>query len=205
MLIDPRLQYALQLAYGDRSLQASSVDAFPATLSDPNHTFFFEYDRKLTERADLVQAIRDHRQCTDPDNAIVWNFQKDADGWEAWNEIASFAAKDGLLQFHTTGSDAFIGGPFLRVKPSQLNRIEITMQVQANQPTINAALYWQTADMEDFSPDAQVSFTVTADNTLHTYTLKPNIQGSSPIARLRLDPANAPATLALKEIAVYCK
>lgn len=205
VLIDPRLQYALQMAYGDRSLQANSVDAFPAKLDAPDRAFFFEYDRKLTERADLVQQISNHRTCGAPDNAIVWNFEKDADGWEAWNQIDAFAANEGLLEFQTTGNDPFMASPYLQVKARQLDHIEITLRAQATDPTLHAKLYWQTSEMDDFSPDLVAPFEVTADNTLHSYTITPPLAGKADLVRLRLDPADAPANVAIQKIALYCR
>ncbi|HZQ05906.1 MAG TPA: hypothetical protein VFD70_04955 [Anaerolineae bacterium] len=207
LFISPlHLQYAIQLAYDDRSLQATPAQNFPASLQAPDRTFFFEYGRKLIERDDLVEAIRERRQCSDtPDKAIVWKFDRDAEGWQPWNELDQFETRDGVLQIHSTGNDPFMGGPFIEVKPRELERIEITLRANAEQPTLNGELYWQTAGMEDFDAQARETVSITADDAWHTYTVKPKVRGNDNIVRLRFDPADAPAEIQVQEIAVVCK
>lgn len=201
-----QVQYAMQWLYEDRSLQATSGDAFPVVLEAPDRTFFFEYERrKITERADVVQALRDRRRCSDsPQNRIVWNFREDAQGWEAWSEIGSFQTRAGALSIQATGNDPFMGSPFVEVRPRDLKRVEIRMRAQAARPTLTAELYWQTAEMQDFGGDARLSFQVNADNAPHTYTVEPEVRGNAPIIRLRFDPADLPAEIELERITIYC-
>lgn len=203
-----QMQYGVQMLYGDdRTLRATRADDFPTTENAPDHTFFFEYDRrKLIERADLVQAIRDRRRCGDsPQKFIRWTFRDGAEGWEAWNEIDLFETQKGSLHVRTTGADPFMGSPILELGPQELDRVEIQMVARADEPTLDAALYWLTTDMQDFSEEARVSFRVTADDASHTIDLTLPVRGKAPISRLRLDPANMPADLEIRRITVFCK
>lgn len=202
-----QVQYAMQWLYEDRSLHATSGDAFPVALEAPDRTFFFEYERrKITERAELVQALRERRRCTDsPQKRIPWNFREDAQGWEAWSEIGEFQVRDGALYIQATGNDPFMGSPFVEIRPRDLKRIEIRMRARAASPTFTAELYWQTAEMQDFAGDARATFQVNADNAPHTYMLEPAVRGNTPIVRLRLDPADLPAEIELERITVYCR
>lgn len=205
---DLQMQYGIQMLYGDdRTLRATRAETFPTTLTALDRTFFFEYDRrKITERTDLVQAMRDRRRCGDaPENFVRWTFRDDAEGWEPWSEIEGFQSRKGTLEFSTTGEDPFMGSPILEIQPQELERIEIQMRARADAPTFDAALYWMTSDMQDFSEQARVSFPVTADDTAHTYDLTLPVRGDAPLLRLRLDPADMPAEIQLQRITIYCK
>ena len=60
------LQYALQFAYADRSLQATTAQVFPTSFTDLDRTFFFDYGKgQITEHADLVLAQKDRQHCGD--------------------------------------------------------------------------------------------------------------------------------------------
>ncbi len=205
---NPRqVEYAIQWLYDDRSLRVKSQSSFPTVLTGLDKTFFLEYDRrKITERADLVQSLRNRLRCSDsPKNWVRWNFDKDAAGWEPWNEIDSFQPGSRGLRLNTTGNDPFMGSPFVEISPQQLRRVEIRMSAQAAQPTFLGELYWQTAAMSDFDGSAHVTFPVKADGELQTYTLRLNPQGAAPIIRLRLDPSDVPAKIELEQITLYCK
>lgn len=200
------LQFAAQLAYADRSLRATAVKQFPSTVTSPDRTFFFEYEKpKLTERADLVAASRNRLRCEDsPDRTIVWDFQNGLQGWAAWNDIEKFEASAGGLSIRSTGSDPVMASPLIEARSNDLDHIQIKMSARSNQPALNAQLYWQTSAMDDFSSNASQSFTIPADGTAQTLNLKLPVQGTDPIIRLRLDPANAPADITLDSIAVVC-
>ncbi|MCC7162075.1 MAG: hypothetical protein IT331_06255 [Anaerolineae bacterium] len=205
---DLQMQYGVQMLYGDdRTLRATRAENFPVTLTALDRTYFFEYDRrKIIERADLVQAMRDRRRCADaPENLVRWTFREGAEGWEAWNEIDSFEARKGSLYVRTNGADPFMGSPFLEIEPQELDRVEIRMLARADAPTFNAALYWLTTDMQDFSEEARTSFQVTADGESHTYELHLSVRGDAPLLRLRLDPADMPAEIQLERVTLYCR
>lgn len=201
------VQYAMQLLYADRSIKATRAETFPIALDAPGRTFFFEYERrKITERADLVQALLDRQRCSDsPQKTIVWNFDADAQGWEPWSEIEDVQSTTGALTFRTTGTDPFLGSPLIQVRPQDLQNIKIVMRAQAATPTFTGELYWQTTEMNDFSAEVRTSFPVTADNVSHTYNIKLNVAGDAPILRLRFDPADVPADIQLEQITIRCK
>lgn len=202
-----QLQYAVQLLYRDRSLRVTMVDNFPSTVNLPKNSFFFEYGQhQLTERADLVAATRNRLRCADsPDKTIRWDFYNGAEGWEPWSQIADLVPKSPVLRFRTTGNDAFFGGPYIQVSLQELEKVQVTMRVQAAAPTIRAQLYWQTADQNDFSDYARTAFQVTADNASHTYDVALDAHGSAPIIRLRFDPSDTPAEIQLESITIYCR
>lgn len=207
MPANSHLQFALQLAYADRSLHAAAVKQFPLTVAAPDRTFFLEYSKpKLTERADLTTALRERVRCGDsPARTIVWDFGSGAQGWEAWNDIDVFESGAGGLSIRSSGSDPFMGSPPIEVKPSDLDRVEIKLSARSNQPLLNAELYWQTSAMDDFTADAKQSFQVPADGATRTIDFKLPVRGSDPIVRLRLDPADAPADLTINSITLVCQ
>lgn len=204
---DRQLEYAVWLLYQDRSLHVEMADRFPTTLAAPNKSYFFEYgNHQLTERADLVSALQGRRRCgNSTDKAIRWEFGADAQGWEPWSEIDGLQNSDGILDFRTTGTDAFLGSPFVQVRPQEIDRIEIEMRAHAAAPTFTGELYWETGAMGDFSPGARTSFAVNADDAMHTYTLALHTADKAPITRLRFDPADVPADIQLKTITIWCK
>jgi hypothetical protein len=136
---------------------------------------------------------------------LVWSFDNEAGGWEPWSEIDRFETRDGALQLRATGGDPFLGSPFIEVRPRELDRIELTLRVTSTVPEINGELYWQTTGMEDFGSNARTQFRVPADNQSHAVVLKPDVRGREPIIRLRLDPADAPAEIAVESITIYCR
>lgn len=203
-----QMQYAAQLLYDDRSLRAVIADKFPDIIDSLNRTFYFEYSgRKLAERADIVQALRDRRRCADsPDNAIRWSFDRDTEGWQAWSGIDSFDVRNDALSIHTNDNDPFMASPYIQVSPDDLDRIEIKMSARSSEPLLHAELYWKTPALDDFSPQARQLFQVPADGIPHTFNLSLNPDGTrDPIVRLRLDPADAPADITLNSITIYCR
>lgn len=206
-----QMQYAAQLIYNDRSLRAVIADKFPDIIDSLNRTFYFEYSgRKLTERADVVQALQNRLRCTDsPQNAIRWSFDRDTAGWEAWSGIDKFEPGDKGLNLRANGSDVFMGSPYIEIKPGDLDRVEIKMSARSSEPVLNAAFYWKTPAMSDFSPQARSSFKVPADGVPQTINLSLNSSGvtpaNDPIVRLRLDPADAPADILLNSITIFCR
>lgn len=200
------VQYVMQWLYDDRSLRATNGLHFPVVFNALDRTFFFEYERrKITERADLVQALRERVTCSSSRKAIVWNFGKDAGGWQAWNEMEAFQAQDGALHLRTNGNDPFMGSPFIEVPPRDLERIEIQMRAKADKRTLNAEVYWQTAEMPDFASEARTTFQVNADEASRKYVLPFAVRGDAPIVRLRFDPTDAPAEIQIERIALYCR
>lgn len=208
MFNNPRQpQYALQLAYGDGSLRVTPVDHFPLDLSERGPTFFIEYDNgQVFDRADLLQAVGARRTCSSPD--ITWSFASGAEGWEPWNEISGWRVENGSLSFRTTGADPFLGSPVVEIPHDRLGAVEIEMTVRAPTPELGGEFYWQTELMADFSPALKTDFVIHSDGQAHVYRIEfpPNAgaDGDAPIVRLRLDPGDSPARVAIDLIRIEC-
>lgn len=202
-----QVEYAVKLAYADPTLRVATPSEFPNELAAPDRTFFLEYEnRELRERAELVQAVRARRRCSDsPQNRIRWNFRQGAQGWEAWNEIEGMTVTEGALHFTTIGDDPFMGSPLVEIPPNALQSVEIQMRARADQPSFQAELYWQTTKMPDFAGDARVTFQVNADSASNIYRLEQGIAADAPIIRLRLDPSDVPAEIQLERITIFCR
>ncbi len=89
--------------------------------------------------------------------------------------------------------------------PRALRRIQLTVSARAARSDLNAELYWQTANMADFSGEARAAFPIRVDALPHTYNVRLPVRGDSPILRLRLDPDDAPAELQIQEMVVDCR
>ena len=206
-----QVQYALQLEYGDRSLQASMVDHFPYIVQDLQKTFFLEYDRgKITERSDLLQAISVRKSCPPTlGGAVTWDFAFGAQGWEPWNQISDWQVQNGALSLTTTGSDPNIASPVIEIPWRQLGRIDVTMTAQAAKLPLTAKLFWQSSEMDDFSPGYKKEFTVQADGKPHLYQIElstiPTKNADIPLVRLRFDPADSPAEIRISSIRIECR
>ena len=64
--------------YQNPDLLVFKFGRFPIWLSELDKTYFFEVDhRKVTERADLVRALEQRRQCQSVSySTIRWDFSK---------------------------------------------------------------------------------------------------------------------------------
>ncbi len=204
---DPlNIQYAIALTYNNPTLRATTADAFPPFMQNPERAFLFEYDaRALTERVDLENQLRQNLTCADDAREIVWNFDADAQGWSAWNEIANSKIDAGAWRLDTTGSDPILGSPLVNVRGAQLGAIQIKMRARASQSPLKGEIYWRTRDMADFSPARVASFDIIADGLLRDYEIVLPIPRDDIVAQLRFDPADAPAQLAVDSIKIVCK
>jgi hypothetical protein len=204
-----KLDLAMQLVYNNPKLEVYDFTRFPLWLDRLDRTYFFQYDRRqITERADLVQALEQRNQCGDFSTPILtWNFSDDAQGWEPWNQLASFEIRDGTLMTRSQGSDPYMASPPIDIPSMAIGNIEVTMRVWAAQRTLQGTVYWLGTGQQDFSPALKVPFPVQADGELHTYKMDIAKSGEllmgDRILRLRLDPANAPANLSIQQIQVF--
>ncbi len=199
----------MQIAYNNPRLLAISMDKFPLVTDHLDRTYFFEYDRrKVTERADLIRALEQRNYCSNLTKpTTVWDFSKDTQGWDAWNDLTDFQNRDGMLVMRATGGDPYMGSPEIDIPTMAIGDIEITMRVRGSQPIMNGALYWLASGQQDFSPDLQKTFQVRADGEFHTYQVDvaqtEMLLLGDRIVQLRLDPVDAPAEIAIKAITVY--
>jgi len=205
--------FAFKIAYRDNpSLWVKSVERFPIVADRLEQNYFFEYRRReVIEHPEVRQQLLARQQCLHVSlPAVEWNFDQDAHGWEPWNQIADFGARDGALMMRAEGNDSFLGGPAMDVLALSLGDIEITMRVRADQPALQGQVYWLVAGASDFSPELTVSFPVQADGEFHSYRV--NLAATrmlsigDRITQLRVDPVDAPAEIAIRSIRVtsYC-
>lgn len=204
-----KLELAIQLIYGDRQLHADNFSKFPIWLGQLDHMYFFEYDRRrLVERADLVQALEQRKQCADVSSpSIEWTFSGDTQGWEFWNELSAIEFRDGVLVARSLGEDPQMGSPPINIPALAIGDIDITMRVSGTQPTFTGLLYWLASGQQEFSPGLKESFEVKADGEMHTYHVNLADSGmlllGDQIERLRLDPIDGKGEIALESIRVY--
>ncbi len=203
------LPSAMQLLYKNPRLDVRGAGGFPIGLGHLDRTYFFEYNRrKLTERADLVRALEQRNRClTINQPALVWNFARDTQGWKAWHDLENLQNRDDLLTMQASGNDPYLASPEIAVPTMEIGNIEITMRVRGDPPKMTGQVYWLASSQQDFSPDLQVSFPVQADDELHTYRVDIANTGQlligDKIMRLRLDPTDVPADVALQAVMIY--
>jgi hypothetical protein len=199
----------LPIFYADSSPQIFRMSKFPIWFDEPDRMYFFQVDhRQVRERADLVQMLKELGQCgvsTRP--AVEWNFDRDVQGWEPWNDLTAFQIVDGALVTRSEGSDPYMGGPPINVPAIEIGTIDVTIRIRAASPTVDASIYWLASGQNDFSPYLQESFAIQADGEFHTYRVNIGNSGKllidDRINQLRLDPATIPAEIAIKSIAIY--
>lgn len=201
-------QASLAMTYREKALQVFKFDRFPIRFDDLGRTFFFEVDhRRVTERADLMAALEKRRECeTASFPTIFWDFSKDTQGWEPWNQLSGFAVRDGILNAQSDGKDPYIVSPLIDIPSIAIGDIAITMRVSAK-ADMKGRVYWLGASQRDFSPALQVPFAITADGEYHTYHVdisqSDQLLLDDHILRLRLDPADDKAKIGIKAIQVY--
>ncbi len=203
------LPSAMQLFYKEPRLEINIFDKFPAWSDNLERTYFFEYSRrKITERADLVRALEERKQCLSHSiPAMAWVFNNDAQGWEPWNQLSDFEIRDGILTAQSQGDDPYMASPPIDIPSMVVGEIEITMLVRASNSVVQGSIYWLATDQGDFSPHLQAPFSVQADGRLHTYRVDLAQDGKlligDRIVRLRLDPTNEPGEVGLESIRIY--
>jgi len=197
---------AFQIAYQDPSLRAATADKFPI-LDDPARIYFFEYRRRtITERKDVARVLSERQKCLGNQFLSVgWNFSSDAQGWEALNDLASFAFQNGALVTRATGSDPNLASPTIDLPSITVGDIEIEMSVRGASPTTQGSVFW-LGPGEEFSPARTQSFAIQADGALHTYRVDlardEKLFVGDHITQLRLDPGEILADITIKSIRV---
>lgn len=200
---------AMQITFDNPNLRAFSASRFPMWLDRLDRSFFFEYNRrKLVERTDLLDALKQRQACADVSiPAVTWDFSQGAQNWQAWNDLSDFAGRDGTLVTKATGNDPYMASPEIEIPALAIGDIEIVMRVRSDGPTTQGAVYWLASSQHDFSPALQVPFSVQGDGEWHTYHVdiaaSQQLLIGDEINQLRLDPTSAPADIALKSVRVF--
>lgn len=202
---------AVSIAYRNEPLSVLRASQFPIWQDNLDHTYFFLVDHsRVAERADIVQALKAREQCGNLSQpAVVWDFTHNEQGWEPWNQLDEMALSDGVWTMRATGDDSYLGSPPLDIPTNAIGDIEITLRVRADQPTFQGSIYWSTSNQQDFSPALRESFTEQSDGEFHTLHVDISKQGTltwgDRVVRLRLDPVDHPAEIALRSIRVYLR
>lgn len=202
------LKSSLQIAYNDPSLDIIPLERFPILSEGLENTLFFEYKRgQLVERTDLAAQLAQRRARGAPSNVLAsWEFGENAEGWEAWNQVADMQVEKEQLGFRTEGEDPFLGSPPIAVPSMNLGPIEIRMRVTSDKPNVGGAIFWITSSDGEFLPDKQTTFEVRADGKFHKYEVNLDKGGNlfvdDNIIQLRLDPTDRPARVDLDYIRI---
>jgi len=200
---------SIRLTYHDPGMAVYKFSKFPIWLDELDRMYFFQVDhRQVTERADLVHALEQRRQCQSAlYPATQWDFAQDAAGWEPWNQLSDFLVRDGRLSTRAEGNDPYMVSPLTEIPSIAIGDVVVTMRVRSSKPEMQGRIYWLGADQSDFSPAFQMPFAVKADGEYHTYRV--DISRSHQLAlgdhitRLRLDPADAKAEIEIEDIQIY--
>ncbi|MCL4489730.1 MAG: glycosyltransferase family 39 protein [Chloroflexi bacterium] len=200
---------SLRLAYNNPSLAVSKVGKFPLVLDGLDRTHFFSVDhRRVWERTDLTAALSERRQCSGFSMPTsTWDFSRDTQGWEAWNQLSDFGARDGALHAQSDGSDPYMASPPIDIPAIAMGDVEVTMRVRSRHPEMHGSVYWLATGQNDFSPALQASFAVRPGEEFRTYRVDPaqtkGLLLGDRILRLRLDPVDDTAQIDIKEVRVY--
>jgi hypothetical protein len=199
---------ALRVAYPSPLADPIKLDQFPIWLDNLDKTYFFQVNhRNVTERRDLVQALRKRAACSGYSAPLQeWNFADGPAGWEPWNHLSDWSIRDGALSMRATGDDPNLGSPSMDIPALTIGEIAIKMKVTAKQPALVGEVYWLATGQPDFSPGLAASFQVLADGQWHSYQVDLAKSGmlllGDQITQLRLDPTNAPAEIAIQSITI---
>ncbi|MFC1888786.1 hypothetical protein ACFL4G_03410 [Thermodesulfobacteriota bacterium] len=139
----------------------------------------------------LLNAAQCPNQQFRVDNGRVWSFDAgDPDNglWTAVHSIANLHVEEGKLVGDITGEDPHLVGPTdLRALASLNSGVRIRMKIDAGS---QAQLYWTTSTAPAWSSAMMRTFSITADNAWHTYTLafERSRAWTGFITGLRIDP-----------------
>ncbi len=200
---------AIQIAYRMPNLWVQNSERFPIVTQNLDRAIFLDYRRRVvSENKDVRRVLEERARCaTVSSPAAAWEFVRDAQGWEAWNELEDVRVAGGVLTARATGNDPYLGSPTIDVPALNIGEIEIEMSVRADAAQTRGAVYWLIAGQSDFVPDQFAAFEVLADGAYRKYRV--DILASEKlfigdrIARLRFDPTATPAEIAIKAIRVF--
>jgi hypothetical protein len=199
---------AVRIVYHDDQLQVSKYDKFPIWFYQLDKLFYFSVEhRHVTPRQDVVQALEQRAQCGNVSRlALAWDFSKDLQGWEPWNQLTAPQTREGALVTQSQGDDPNLGSPPLSIPAIAIGDIAITMRVRAAQPQFQGTLFWMASGNDEFNPGQSQSFKVIADGEYHQYNVdiasKGQLLVGDEILQLRLDPVDGPAEVAIKSVQI---
>lgn len=123
-----------------------------------------------------------------------WTFDDgDAEGWTAEQDIDDLVVADGALTLRTTGDDAVLNSPPIRI-PSSFDTIRIRMSATGGPDDVAAEFFFVTADDPDYDGEKLVIVDVIDDGEFQDYVIDlSEVAGwDGTITRLRFDPITQP-------------
>jgi hypothetical protein len=123
---------AIQIAYRMPNLSVQNVERFPIVTQNLDRAIFLDYRRRVvSENKEVRRVLEERARCAAVSSpATVWELGKDAQGWEAWNELDAFQFRDGALVTRALGNDPYMGSPTFDVPALDIGDIEIEMSVR---------------------------------------------------------------------------
>jgi len=121
-----------------------------------------------------------------------WEFNnpQNTDGWFAWWMMQPLQIVNGSLTSTVTGSDPYLGSPYLGIDAARFNRIEIRMRTTQGG---SGQIFFSPGQRQVTKDETSVFFPITSDGEYHVYTI--NLAYTSlwqgTIMHLRLDPMDS--------------
>ena len=167
------------------------------------HSYSFERRLMINKLASLAIVCSDLISTVDDSVAFAqsrpekliksWNFDDNAEGWVAQNQV-ELNSKDGSLNVKSLGGDPFFG---VRVNgPAGWFRLTIKAKFSG---TLNSQLFWTTKAEDGTSESKSVRFKLLSRGKQWT-TSDVYFNTNSPLTGIRFDPHVAPMTMRIDSI-----
>jgi hypothetical protein len=140
-----------------------------------------------------VQGVRPEPRMLLPARitALRFEFDRDAEGWMATNDLSPLEVHDGVLTARVLGGDPYMVRSRCHLDGDTIQAVRLRLRVTRGQ---TGQFYWTTLASPAYAEDKVVTFDLVADGQWHEYRLPvgehPLWRGQT-ITGLRLDPGNA--------------
>lgn len=124
-----------------------------------------------------------------------WDFDTDAQGWQARNDCR-VATADGLLSVESSGGDPYLSTPVADVGGDIVVRLRLRSGHGGS-----GQFFWSSDRHPGESPDRQATFTVADDGLWHDYEVPLAVEGR--LTGLRLDPVGGAGRTDVDWIALH--
>jgi hypothetical protein len=125
----------------------------------------------------------------------IWNFDADAEGWQAENQC-ELSVRNGVLRIASSGGDPFLGTTVRMPPGEKVVRVRAKVGAEAMWQ-----LFWTTEKRRSPDPGHVVSFQATRSAGDWT-EFKFNFTAEDHLVGVRLDPGNAPGKSEIDSIAI---
>jgi len=127
-----------------------------------------------------------------------WEFEADAEGWAALNQIPSMEVSDGALVVDPTGNDPYMQSPALGLNTEAYTTIEVRMRSEANG---NGQFFFTSTDARGISEANSVRFPVRSGEwNIYTVEMADAPGWSGYLGILRFDPIDQQARVEIDYI-----